>query len=91
MKVRDEGYSPSPGTEIVRDEGYSPSPDSIIDRDEGYSPSPESVSISVIRTYSFSQFFLEPESSISRLCTLRRSFPFTCITGIQKFMRHHKF
>jgi hypothetical protein len=22
---------------------------------------------------------------------LRRSFPFTCITGIQKFMRHHKF
>jgi hypothetical protein len=44
-KVRDEGYSPSPNTEIDGDEGYSPSPDSEIDGDEGYSPSPGSVSI----------------------------------------------
>jgi hypothetical protein len=29
MKVKDKGYSPSPGTEIDRDEGYSPSPESI--------------------------------------------------------------
>jgi hypothetical protein len=29
MKVRDEGYSPSPSTEIDRDEGYSPSLDSV--------------------------------------------------------------
>jgi hypothetical protein len=61
--------------EIDRDEGYSPSPDSIIDRDKGYSPSPESVSISCDQNTFFSQFFLEPESSVSHLYTLRRSPP----------------
>jgi hypothetical protein len=29
MKVRDEGYSPSPNTGIDKDEGYSPSPGSV--------------------------------------------------------------
>jgi hypothetical protein len=29
MEGRDEGYSPSPNTEIDKDEGYSPSPGSI--------------------------------------------------------------
>jgi hypothetical protein len=40
-----------------------------------------------IGLYSFSQFSLEPESLVSRLCTLSRSFPFICITGIHKFTR----
>jgi hypothetical protein len=48
-----------------------------IDRDEGYSPSPDSVSISRDQNTLFSQFFLEPESSVSRLCTLRRSSSLT--------------
>jgi hypothetical protein len=87
MKVRDEGYSPSPDTEIDRDEGYSPSPDSVIDRDEGYSPSPDSVidrdegyspspdsvSISCDQNTLFFTVLPRTESLVSHLCTLRRS------------------
>jgi hypothetical protein len=59
MKVRDEGYSPSPDIEIDRDKGYSP-PDLVIDRDKAYSPSPESISISYDQNTLFSQVFLYP-------------------------------
>jgi hypothetical protein len=61
MKVRDEGYSPSPNTEI--------------DKDEGYSPSPGSISIFCDQNSLFLfQSFLGPESFRSRLCIFPQVF-----------------
>jgi hypothetical protein len=62
MKVRDEGYSPSPNTEI--------------DKDEGYSPSPGSISIFCDQNSLFLfQSFLGPESFRSRLCIFFAGLP----------------
>jgi hypothetical protein len=70
-KVRDEGYSPFPNTEIDTDEGYSPSPNTKIDKDKGYSPSPGSISILCDQNSLFLfQSFLGTESFCSRLCII---------------------
>jgi hypothetical protein len=59
----------------VRDEGYSPSPNTEIDKDEGYSPSPGSISIFCDQNSLFLfQSFLGPESFRSRLCIFPQVF-----------------
>jgi hypothetical protein len=61
----------------VRDEGYSPSPNTEIDRDEGYSPSPDSVSIFWDQN-SLQFFSVLPRTRELRLSSLHSSQVFLC-------------